>query len=139
MSVSRTVTIETRLEELTRLTEVVENLGEQDNWSPALVGKVNLVLEELAMNTINHGHDGGLHEISITFNSTDDALTIDIVDDGTPFDPLTDAPMPDVNAPMHERPIGGLGVYLVRKLMDELTYRREEGRNHLTLVAYRAE
>ena len=139
MSLSRTVTIETRLEELTRLTEVVENLGEQDNWSPALVGKVNLVLEELAMNTINHGHDGGLHEISITFNSTDDALTIDIVDDGKPFDPLTDAPMPDVNAPLHERPIGGLGVFLVRKLMDELTYRREEGRNHLTLVAYRAE
>ena len=139
MSVSRTVTIETRLDELTRLTEAVENLGEEANWSPALVGKVNLVLEELAMNTINHGHDGGLHEISITFNSTDDALTIDIVDDGTPFDPLTDAPMPDVTAPMHERPIGGLGVYLVRKLMDELTYRREEGRNHLTLVAYRAE
>ena len=139
MSVSRTVTIETRLEELTRLTEAVENLGEEANWSPALVGKVNLVLEELAMNTINHGHDGGLHQISITFSSTDDALVIDILDDGKPFDPLTDAPIPNVNAPINERPIGGLGVYLVRKLMDEVTYRREEGRNHLTLVAYRAE
>ena len=139
MSNMQTVTIETRLEELTRLTEAVENLGEQENWSLALVGKVNLVLEELAMNTINHGHDEGLHEITVTFNSTDEALTIDVVDDGKPFDPLHDAPIPDVNAPIHERPIGGLGVYLVRKLMDELTYRREEGRNHLTLVAYRAE
>ena len=139
MSITQTVTIETRLEELTRLTEVVENLGEQEDWSLALVGKVNLVLEELAMNTINHGHDEGLHEITVTFNSTDETLTIDVVDDGKPFDPLTDAPVPDVNAPMHERPIGGLGVFLVRKLMDELTYRREEGRNHLTLVAYRAE
>ncbi len=139
MSITQTVTIETRLEELTRLTEVVENLGEQEDWSLALVGKVNLVLEELAMNTINHGHDEGLHEITVTFNSTDEALTIDVVDDGKPFDPLHDAPIPDVNAPIHERPIGGLGVYLVRKLMDELTYRREEGRNHLTLVAYRAE
>ena len=139
MSNMQTVTIETRLDELTRLTEAVENLGEQENWSLALVGKVNLVLEELAMNTINHGHDEGLHEITVTFNSTDEALTIDVVDDGKPFDPLHDAPIPDVNAPIHERPIGGLGVYLVRKLMDELTYRREEGRNHLTLVAYRAE
>ena len=139
MSNMQTVTIETRLEELTRLTEAVENLGEQENWSLALVGKVNLVLEELAINTINHGHDEGLHEITVTFNSTDEALTIDVVDDGKPFDPLHDAPIPDVNAPIHERPIGGLGVYLVRKLMDELTYRREEGRNHLTLVAYRAE
>ena len=66
-------------------------------------------------------------------------MTIEMVDDGKPFDPLTEAPVPDVNAPMDERPIGGLGVFLVRKLMDELTYRREEGRNHLTLVAYRAE
>ena len=139
MSIMQTVTIETRLDELTRLTEAVENLGEQENWSLALVGKVNLVLEELAMNTINHGHDEGLHEITVTFTSTDEALTIDVVDDGKPFDPLHDAPIPDVNAPIHERPIGGLGVYLVRKLMDELTYRREEGRNHLTLVAYRAE
>ena len=139
MSNMQTVTIETRLDELTRLTEAVENLGEKENWSLALVGKVNLVLEELAMNTINHGHDEGLHEITVTFNSTDEALTIDVVDDGKPFDPLHDAPIPDVNAPIHERPIGGLGVYLVRKLMDELTYRREEGRNHLTLVAYRAE
>ena len=139
MSNMQTVTIETRLDELTRLTEAVENLGEQENWSLALVGKVNLVLEELAINTINHGHDEGLHEITVTFNSTDEALTIDVVDDGKPFDPLHDAPIPDVNAPIHERPIGGLGVYLVRKLMDELTYRREEGRNHLTLVAYRAE
>ena len=139
MSITRTVTIETRLEELTRLTEAVDELGEEDNWSPALVGKINLVLEELAINTINHGHLEGVHEISITFNSTDEALTIDIVDDGRPFDPLTDAPAPDVNAPIEERPIGGLGVFLVRKLMDELTYRREEGRNHLTLVAYRTE
>ena len=139
MSIMQTVTIETRLEELTRLTEAVENLGELENWSLALVGKVNLVLEELAINTINHGHDEGLHEITVTFNSTDEALTIDVVDDGKPFDPLTDAPVPDVNLPLHQRPIGGLGVYLVRKLMDELTYRREEGRNHLTLVAYRAE
>lgn len=139
MGLTRTLTIETRLEELMRLAEAVEHLGEEDNWSPGLVGKVNLVLEELAINTINHGHDGGLHEISFSFNSTDDALTIEMVDDGKPFDPLTDAPVPDVNAPMEERPIGGLGVFLVRKLMDELTYRREEGRNHLTLVAYRAE
>jgi len=80
-----------------------------------------------------------VHDISFTFSSTEDALTIEMVDDGKPFDPLTDAPVPDVNAPMEERPIGGLGVFLVRKLMDELTYRREEGRNHLTLVAYRAE
>ena len=139
MSVTRCVTIETRLEELTRLTEAVEALGEQEDWSPGLVGKVNLALEELALNTINHGHDGGLHEITVTFNSTDDALTIDVVDDGKPFDPLTDVPEPDVNAPLNDRAIGGLGIFLVRKLMDELSYRREEGRNHVTLVAHRAE
>ena len=139
MSLQQTLTIETRLEELTRITETVDALGEQDDWSPALVGRVQLVLEELAINTINHGHLVGVHEITISFDSTPEALTIEIVDDGRPFDPLHDAPVPDVNAPLEERPIGGLGVFLVRKLMDELTYRREDERNHLKLVAYRTE
>ena len=139
MSITRNLTIETRLEELTRLSTAVEDLGEQDNWPPTLVGKVNLALEELATNTINHGHDEGVHEISFAFNLTDEALTIEMVDDGKPFNPLTEAPTPDINAPIDERPIGGLGVLLVRSLMDECSYRREEDRNHLTLVANRAE
>ena len=133
------VTIENRIEELRRLAELVEEFGAGEDWPLDLVFQVNLVLEEVAINVINYGHDGGLHEIEIALNSELDALTIEVIDDGRAFDPTKDATVPDVTLPMEERPIGGLGVYLVRTMMDETRYRREEGRNHLTLVKYRAE
>ena len=60
-----------------------------------------------------------------------------IADDGRPFDPLTEAPEPDLESAIEDRPIGGLGVHLVRTMMDEVRYRREEGKNRLTLVKRR--
>ena len=133
------LTIENRIEELRRLASLVEEFGAGENWPPDLVFQVNLVLEEVAINVINYGHDGGLHEIEIALTSELDALTIEVIDDGRAFDPTEDAKVPDVTLPMEERPVGGLGVYLVRTMMDEMRYRREGGRNHLTLLKYRAE
>ena len=133
------LTIENRIEEFRRLAALVEEFGAGENWPPDLVFQVNLVLEEVAINVINYGHDGGLHEIEIALTSELDALTIEVIDDGRAFDPTKDATVPDVTLPMEERSVGGLGVYLVRTMMDEMRYRREGGRNHLTLVKYRAE
>ena len=133
------LTIVNRIEELRCLAALVEEFGAGENWAPDLVFQVNLVIEEVAINVINYGHDGGLHEIEIALTSELDALTIEVIDDGRAFDPTEDAKVPDVTLPMEERPVGGLGVYLVRTMMDEMRYRREEGRNHLTLVKYRAE
>ena len=132
------VKIETRVEELNRIASVVEEMGEREGWPPDLVFKVNLILEELCLNIIDYGHTGGLHEIDITLTSTEDALTIDIVDDGMPFDPISDAPTPDVNAPMEDRGIGGLGVHLVQAMTDEMHYRRVRDTNQVTLVIRRA-
>ena len=133
------LTIVNRIEELRRLAALVDEFGAGENWPPDLVFQVNLVIEEVAINVINYGHDGGLHQIEIALTSELDALTIEVIDDGRAFDPTEDAKVPDVTLPMEERPVGGLGVYLVRTMMDEMRYRREEGRNHLTLVKYRAE
>ena len=133
----RNLTIENRIEELRRLAALVEEFGAEENWPPDLIFQVNLVLEEVAINVINFGHDGGLHEIEIALTSELDALTIEVIDNGRAFDPTKDATVPDVTLPIEERPVGGLGVYLVRTMMDEMRYRREEGRNHLTLVKYR--
>lgn len=137
MSETVTFTIETRPEELEEITSQVEGLADREEWPPDLTFKINLVLEEVGLNIMNHGHEGGLHEIEITLISEDKALTLEITDDGKPFDPLKDAPLPDIDAEMEDRPIGGLGIHLVRTMMDELCYRREQGKNHLTLVAHR--
>ena len=126
--------VETRHDELDRVSTAIESFGLEADWPIDLIFKVNLALEELVINVMNYGHDGGLHEIDITLTSDEDSLTIEIVDDGRPFDPLHDAPKPDVNAELEDRDIGGLGIHFVRKMMDDVRYRREEGKNHLTLV-----
>ena len=138
MSTRHIFTIETDPGQLERITAEVEKIGEQEDWPPELVFRVNLALEELGLNIINYGHDEGLHEIEFTVTSQAEAVTIEISDDGRPFDPLSDAPVPDVSASIEDRRIGGLGVHLVRTMMDDLRYQRVGGRNHITLVSHRA-
>ncbi len=137
MSATLSLKVKTEASELERITAAVEEFGEQEDWPPDLVFRVNLVLEELGMNIMNHGHDEGLHDFDITLVSEDDSLTIEIVDDGRPFDPRHDAKQPDVGAAIEDRPIGGLGIYFVHEMMDEMHYKREQGKNHLRLVSRR--
>ena len=139
MSARLDLTVQTRLEELDRLSAAVENFGAEDDWPSDLTFKVTLILEELWLNVLNYGHDGGLHEVNISLTSETEYLTIEIIDDGKPFDPFSEAPTPNVTGSLNDRAIGGLGIHLVRTMMDELRYRREEGKNHLILVKRRVE
>ena len=141
MSATLSLNVERSHDELGRITDAVDELGHKENWSNDLLFRVHLVLEELVLNIIDYGFDDGKddHELEVILISEDDNLTIEITDDGIPFDPLHDAKIPDTDAPLEERPIGGLGVHLVRTMMDEVSYRREDGKNHLTLVANREE
>ena len=113
---------------------LLEEMAEEGNWPMTLTMRANLILEELVLNTLTHGDISGLTKIDLDLESEGHALTIRLADDGSPFNPLTDAPEPDVTLPLAERPIGGLGVYLVRTMGEELEYRREHDRNHLKLV-----
>ena len=141
MSAQLSMTIETNRDELARIVTALEEFGEQESWAPDLFFRVNLVIEEWVLNVMDYGFDGPSgderNQIELTLTSEPDTLTIEIVDGGKPFDPLHDAPEPDTESSIEDRPVGGLGVYMVRTMMDQTHYRREEGRNHLTLVARR--
>lgn len=130
---------ETTAETLQRISSQVEELGQKDNWPPKLVYLVNLTLEELGLNALTHGRDQGLDELEITIRAEVHSLTIEMSDNGAPFDPMNDAPVPDLDAPLETRPIGGLGIFLIRKMVDDIHYRREGGRNHLTLITRRSQ
>ena len=116
------------------MTAEVEELGRRDNWPPDLVFRVNLALEELGLNIMDYGLENAEQEIEITLTSDADSLVIEIMDEGRPFDPLADAPAPDLDGAVEDRRVGGLGIHLVRTMMDEMRYRREQGKNRLTLV-----
>ncbi len=124
-------------EELDKITESIEAFAEKEEWPPDLLFRINLVLEELVLNIMDYGHDDNEHEIEIALTSAADAVTINITDEGHAFDPMTDAPEPDTTGPVESRSIGGLGVHLAKEMMDEMAYRRENGRNHLYLVSRR--
>ena len=135
MSAELSLRMETTLDELRRIDAVIEEFARAENWSPELEFQVKLVFEEIGINIVNHGHDGdGHHEIEIQIISDMDKISVEITDDARPFNPLTDTPPPDTNASLEDRPEGGLGIHLVRTLMDEVRYRRESGKNLLTLV-----
>lgn len=124
--------------ELGRLAEAVDDFSERNELAAETRFELQLCLEELVLNVVNHGFDNpGEHDIRIGIELNEDAgrvLTVRVVDDGREFDPLTDTPAPDLDADLEDRAVGGLGVFLVRKIMDEVSYRREDGLNHLTLT-----
>lgn len=139
MSAKLTLKVQPKIEELERITAAVEDFCGAEQWPPKFIFQVNLVLDELGTNIMKYGKDENLREIEITLTSEADALTIEITDDGRPFDPLHDAPPPDLESALEDRPIGGLGIHLVRTMMDKLHYRREQGKNHLTLIKGRVQ
>ncbi len=95
--------------------------------------EMHLAVEEHFTNIVTHGYtDGGEHRIKVTLRRRGRTIEIDIEDDGIPFNPL-EIRAPDVNAPLETRKIGGLGIHLTKKCMNEVVYHRRVGKNILTL------
>lgn len=139
MSAVRLLRVPNRIEELPSVSEAVETLGRKEAWAPDVSYGVVLALEELAANVVRHGGDEeGASEIEIEIISTDEEVRVEMRDRGKPFDPFHEAPAPDIDAALKDRKIGGLGVHIVKALMDETFYRREGGRNHVTMVKRRS-
>lgn len=99
----------------------------------ALEFTLRLVLEELVVNVVNYAYgEGGDGPLDITVENRDNAIVITLTDQGVPFNPL-EQEAPDTDLPPEDRPIGGLGIFLVREMMDNVSYRYEDGRNILTV------
>jgi serine/threonine-protein kinase RsbW len=104
-------------------------LAERGHLSDEVGGAFVLALEELVANVFEHGAGG---EVFLSIVCDGGRLDAEVVDSGPAFDPLA-AEDPDIGAGIDERPVGGLGVLLVKKLMDRVHYRRSEGHNHVYL------
>lgn len=123
------------LTEIQLLAEAVELFGEENGLSAKVVFQVNLALDELLTNTISYSYpEGGEHEILVQLMLEGDKnnLRIEIRDDGFAFNPLQKEE-PDIDQDVDERPIGGLGIHLVRKMIDEIKYIREDEQNILVM------
>lgn len=127
------VCLKNKLEEIPTLAQTIEDFAAANNLPDQPIFQVNLCLDELLTNTISYGFpEGGEHEITVEIDLQGKTLVIATRDDGLAFNPLEQSE-PDTGQSLEERPIGGLGIHLVRTMMDEIEYRYESGQNVLVM------
>lgn len=125
------------LAELEKLADFVQDYGSENELAWRDVHDVMLTLEELVTNVISYGFSNAPQaasaEIVVELNHEDSHLTLAVIDNGHAFNPLEDAPEVNIGAPLEERGIGGLGIHLVKNLMDSMEYAFRNERNHLVM------
>ena len=125
--------LKSKLSELGTLCRHLEDCGNLMELPQKCRSEINLGLDELFTNIISYGfEDGAEHQIKFTLEKREETLVVQIEDDGKPFNPL-DAAAPDVPRDLDSIDVGGLGIHLVRKMVDDIDYQRVEGRNKLIL------
>ena len=127
-------TIANRLDELPLLLDIAQAFAEANGMPRALALRVRLIVEELAGNAIRHGYRDGRAEFVALSLSHDGVLRCTLEDDGDPFDPLSDPRQPDRPMNPEERPVGGLGVHIVRTWADNVAYSHVNGHNRVSLT-----
>ncbi|MBR6257669.1 MAG: ATP-binding protein [Lachnospiraceae bacterium] len=98
----------------------------------AVLMQIELGVEEVFVNIASYAYPGTKGEAEVAVSVEDGAAILRFTDSGVAFDPLA-APAPDTDLPAEERQIGGLGIYLVKEMMDDVSYRYEDGKNVLVI------
>ncbi len=116
------------------LADAVERFAAEHRLPTEAANALYVCVDEVVSNAIAHGYPGVARgEIAVRIRRRPDSVVLEIEDDGAPFDPLQAVP-PDLTLPLDQRPIGGLGIHLIRNLTDQVSYVRRNGRNLLKLV-----
>src|SRR5262249_31408350 len=112
---------------------LVRQFGELHEVPSRTLYSVNLALDELVTNVLLYGYENPEgRDVVVRIVTAGGELVASVTDEGQPFNPL-DAPKPNLDAPLEDRDLGGLGIHRVRSLMDYVTYSREEEKNVLTV------
>lgn len=129
----KVLVIENEVSEIEKVAQFIEELGKEAALAPDLVFQLNLALEEAVSNVILYAYpQGERHTISLAASAKQGWLVFVLSDTGREFDPTLVADA-DVTLSAEEREIGGLGIFLVKQIMDTVEYRRIEDKNILTL------
>lgn len=122
------------VQDLHRILQWVRTHLEKGGFEAAAIRRMELASEEALVNVISHGYQGKRGKVEIGLKWNPGLIEITVKDWGPPFDPLANAPRVDPQAPLEERGTGGLGIYLIGQIMDELIYQREKDANVLVMI-----
>ena len=127
------IRIKNDLSELSRISDIVDHFYKYHNLPLKAVHAINLALDEIITNIISYGYnDQKEHKIIIHLSLKQGELILQIEDDGRRFNPL-DLPEADTESSLEDRQIGGLGIHLVRSIMDDMAYSSHNEKNCLTM------
>lgn len=125
--------LKNEISEISKLATFIDEVGEEMNLSPELIFNLNLVLEEAVSNVILYAYPKEEHqEISLSAQKKGNSIILILTDSGMEFDP-TLIPDADITLSAEERQIGGLGIFLIRQIMNKVEYQRINGQNVLRL------
>lgn len=128
------LTIRNNLAELATLSAALDRFGIQHGVPRESLVDLQVALDEIVSNVIKYAWPGGgAHEMSVRMTARKNAVDVEVVDDGEAFDPLSVPPPRRRSAGRRPRP-GGVGIHMVRQLMDRAEYARTDGRNHIILT-----
>jgi serine/threonine-protein kinase RsbW len=134
MNTKSSLRVKAALKNLARIRRFVEQTATALGVDPAAIPELLLAVDEAATNIIVHGYQGQEGPLEVEVERQGDALLIRLRDEAAPFDP-TAIPPPDLSLPLEQRPIGGMGIYLMRKCMDQVNHScPPQGGNELILV-----
>ena len=128
----KSLKIAARLDNLRQALSFVDTLLEENDCPVKAQMQIDIALEEMFVNIAHYAYPEGTGDAEIAAAVSLDGIEITLSDSGIPYDPLA-KPDPDVTLSAHERAIGGLGIYMTKKLMDKLSYRYSDGKNILTI------
>ena len=130
----KSIILENEISEIGKLNDFLKETGSEFSLAPEVIFNLNLILEEAVANIINYAYPKEKNEkIYLSARLQDGSIVLVLTDTGKEFDP-TMAPEADVTLSADERQIGGLGIFLIRQIMNEVKYERIEGKNILTLA-----
>ncbi len=131
-----TLTVTNHISEIEKVHSIIEQIGTEFNCQAKTVFELNLAIDELLTNTISYGYDDkSVHTIEIEITVDAKKIIIKLQDDAKPFNPLN-AKEADTTLSLEERSIGGLGIHIIKKIIDHITYERENNKNIISLTKF---
>lgn len=125
--------IEAKKENLAQVQNFIFNFMSEHNISEPNKMKVDVIVEEIFVNICSYAYDGKPGPCIVKQSVENNILTISFIDNGKKYNPLEKTD-PDINLPADERPIGGLGIYMTKQLMDKVLYEYKDNQNILTII-----
>lgn len=126
--------IKNEMMEFTKVVREISEIGALHAFDQGMINDLTLILEEVISNIIIYGYeDAAVHDIEVSIAVEQDLVHMTVIDDGKPFNPVK-AELPDLDVPLEDRDDGGLGIFLVKKLSDDVEYARRTDKNRLTII-----